>query len=336
MKSNDDFPGISIVIACLNEEKHIGKCLDSLLAQNYSGSMEIIIADGGSSDGTPKILSQYEKDNSFIKIIENKKKIQSAGRNSAIRSAKYDLVAYIDAHSFAAYDWLTQLYRAYERLTGDDDAVIGVGSIHLDADESTFTKATKSVFNSFAGGNMLTSYSDKKGISETNTAYACLYNKSKLIAAGLYDESFVKGEDLELNWRLTKKLGFKLFVNSSAITYYHMKPDISGLIRQINSYGFWRLKVMQKLKTISIGSVLPVLFYLFIALSLAVSFLFPILLLLAIPLYFLYLFVILIESVSISFRIGESFVLIFTIILSIHLSYVTGFMEALIFGKRSE
>ena len=42
-----NFPNISVIVACLNEEKYIEKCIVSLVEQDYKGRFEIIISDGG-------------------------------------------------------------------------------------------------------------------------------------------------------------------------------------------------------------------------------------------------------------------------------------------------
>ena len=66
---------VSIVIPCRNEEKYIGRCLDSVIEQDYpKDKMEILVVDGMSEDRTRKIINKYIKKYSFIKLLENPEK----------------------------------------------------------------------------------------------------------------------------------------------------------------------------------------------------------------------------------------------------------------------
>ena len=70
---------LSILIPCLNEVKYITSCLDSLIENDFNhNNYEILIIDGGSTDGTLDILNKYLEKYAFIKIIKNPKKTKSA------------------------------------------------------------------------------------------------------------------------------------------------------------------------------------------------------------------------------------------------------------------
>ena len=66
-------PLVTIVIPCRNEEKHIAKCLDAVLAQDYPGGrLEIIVVDGASTDGTRRI-GKLRKKRPPDWMLDNKK-----------------------------------------------------------------------------------------------------------------------------------------------------------------------------------------------------------------------------------------------------------------------
>ncbi len=150
-------------------------------------------------------MKNLQKITPKIKLINNPNKYQSSGRNLAILQAKFDLIAYIDGHSIADENWLSKLYSVYSELLVEDEKLIGVGSQHLNANETPLTKAIRTAFNSYLGGRYFTSFSQRNNLQKVFTTYACLYNKNKLTEIGLYNENLKKGEDLELNWRLTKQ-----------------------------------------------------------------------------------------------------------------------------------
>jgi succinoglycan biosynthesis protein ExoA len=263
------YPKITVAVAALNEEKYIAKCLDSLTGQTYPGEVEIIIADGGSTDKTREIAGEYAARG--VRVIENPKKIQAAGRNLAFRLAETALVAYIDAHSYADKNWLFSLYTAYEHLKQHDSKTCGVGSVYFDAKRSGFTLASEAAFRSILSGAGKDVFQNKTRISKVDNAYACLYEKSALESAGWYDESLPVGEDMELNQRLTGKLGRTLYVNPQAIAFYFRRDDFIGTFRQQFRYGYWRLAVMKKLGTRSSKPLAPGFFVIFLAVALLLS-----------------------------------------------------------------
>ncbi len=252
-------PLISIVVPTYNEEKYIEKCLKSLLNQSYD-NIEILIADGMSVDNTRKIITNLQKKHKNIILLDNKEKFQAQGRNLAIRKSKGDFIAYIDAHSYASKNWVRTLYDSFVKLKVEDIKIIGIGSIHKDAAKTNFSNSITLAFNSFIGGGN-SSYKESKKIKKVDTAYACLYDKKLLLKTGLYNPKFLKGQDLELNLRITKKLGYNLYVNPNAITYYYKRESYKKFFWQMYRYGFWRYKVSKHVGHYNLFSFAPLFFF---------------------------------------------------------------------------
>ncbi len=155
--SNEAKKYISIIIAILNEEDYIRKCLDSLLNQNFSrDKYEIIIIDGMSQDKTREIITEYKtRFPRIIKIFDNPKKIQAAGRNIGIKNSMGDIIIIFGGHSFADSEFLNALIRNLENAPQD---VAGVGANHFaPTDEIIFGKIMADVQNTLVGGGS-TSY----------------------------------------------------------------------------------------------------------------------------------------------------------------------------------
>jgi glycosyltransferase involved in cell wall biosynthesis len=88
---------VSIVMPCLNEEKFIGRCLDSLLANDYNKKLlEILVVDGMSQDKTREILADYCTRWGFIKVLDNPKKITPAALNIGIKASKADIIVRVE------------------------------------------------------------------------------------------------------------------------------------------------------------------------------------------------------------------------------------------------
>jgi len=253
---NKKNPFISIIIPTYNEENFIVKCITSLLNQTYEGKIEIIISDGRSTDKTCEKIKKLRSKNKNIILLDNKERYSAQGRNLAISHAKGEFIAYIDGHSFADKNWLKNLLNSYNSVKMKDRKLAAMGSIHKDAENSKFSQATTLAFNSLIGGASST-YRTTKKIKKVNSAYACLFRRDLFEKIGKYDSRFIKGQDLELNLRITQKFGYSMYINPSAITFYYKRDTIKKLFLQMFNYGYWRYKVMRHLKKYSWVTFVP-------------------------------------------------------------------------------
>src|SRR5579863_184080 len=93
-ETTNNAPFVSVVLPILNEERHIRACLESVLAQDYPGDrFEVIVADGGSTDGTRDIVSAVAARDPRVRLIDNPGRLQAAGLNRAILAGKGDVIA---------------------------------------------------------------------------------------------------------------------------------------------------------------------------------------------------------------------------------------------------
>lgn len=94
---------VSVVIPALNEEKNIGKCLESLKNQKEK-PYEIIVVDNSCKDKTAQIAKSFG-----VKVIKEKKLGISYARNAGFNAAKGDIIARIDADTVAPTDWILNI-----------------------------------------------------------------------------------------------------------------------------------------------------------------------------------------------------------------------------------
>lgn len=98
---------LAIIIPCRNEEKYIGSCLDSLLANDFRReALEIVVVDGMSTDRTREIVSEYCKNYPFINMIDNPWHIKPNALNIGIESTNSDVVMRIDEHVVYEIDYI--------------------------------------------------------------------------------------------------------------------------------------------------------------------------------------------------------------------------------------
>jgi cellulose synthase/poly-beta-1,6-N-acetylglucosamine synthase-like glycosyltransferase len=283
-----------------------------------------------SQDSTQSIVEDYIQKNNNIILLKNEKILQSSGRNLGITFAKTPLVAYIDAHSFAEKDWLEQLYSSYSKLSETDDKIIGVGSIYKNAENTLFSIASEIAFESIIIGTTKASFLKKKKIEKVDNAYACLYDIKKLTNVGLYNPELAVGEDMELNNRLTYKLGYNLYVNPDAITYYFRRNTISGIFKQQMNYGFWRLKVLKLLDMFNFKVFAPGIFLLILFLLFVFSFFSKFSLFLFIFLILIYLLIIILSTIYYSLKSKKILSYLIFIFPAIHFGYGFGVLKSLL------
>lgn len=104
-------PEISVVIPCYNAARYVAAAVRSALAQR-TGSMEIIVVDDGSSDGSAQVVRQQF---SSVDVVEQPNLGVAAARNAGIRRARGEWIAFLDADDV----WLPGKIAAQRRLLAD-------------------------------------------------------------------------------------------------------------------------------------------------------------------------------------------------------------------------
>src|SRR3954463_8850463 len=98
-------PMVTIGMPCLNEERFIEHCVRSVLAQDYPADrIEVLVADGGSTDATREILARLTVADSRIRMIDNPDRLQASAMNRMIRAARGEVIIRMDVHCEYAPD----------------------------------------------------------------------------------------------------------------------------------------------------------------------------------------------------------------------------------------
>lgn len=99
---------VSVVIPCLNEERHLPRALKALAAGQDLPD-EIVVADGRSTDATADIARAFG-----ARVVDNAKRHAAAGRNVAFAETTGDVVAFVDADCVPARDWCLRIRGSFE------------------------------------------------------------------------------------------------------------------------------------------------------------------------------------------------------------------------------
>jgi len=240
MDTQRDRPFVSVVIPARNEAQHIEDCLSALRTQTYPPELiEIIVADGGSTDGTADLVAATTTADPRVRLISNPSGRTASGLNAAIREAGGDVILRMDGHAVPAP---TYVERCVGRL--ESDAVWAVGGRMVKSSSSRLGRAIAAASSSpFGVGDSVFHYAEK--VQAVESVYLGCWPRWVFDRIGSFDEEMVRTEDDELSYRIRQAGGTILFDPSIEVAY-RPRESLGALFDQHRQYGFWKVRVFQK------------------------------------------------------------------------------------------
>jgi glycosyltransferase involved in cell wall biosynthesis len=102
---------ISLIICAYNEEKYIGKCLESVFAQTPENLLEVLVINNASTDKTAEIAAKY----SGVRVVSEPNKGLTKARQRGLTEAKGELLAFVDADSLVPKNWFAIINREFAK-----------------------------------------------------------------------------------------------------------------------------------------------------------------------------------------------------------------------------
>jgi len=311
-------PGVSVVLPILNEERFLVDAISAILAQQYSGELEVILALGPSKDRTNEIAAELRAKDSRIVLVENPTGRTAAGLNAAIAASKFEIICRIDGHAEISKSYINDAVEIMESSNA-----VNVGGIMAAVGKTGFENAVARAMRSPIGvGGARFHVGGTAGPADT--VYLGVFKKSAINAAGGYDSRFIRAQDWELNFRL-REAGGTIWFDPRLEVVYRPRPNLKALAKQYFEYGRWRRAVTRHHKgTINYRYLAPPIATLIIALSLITG--------IAIyPLFFIpaltYATAILIASLAIGKSAIERLCLP-AVLATMHISWGVGFLSS--------
>ncbi|MBP6822088.1 MAG: glycosyltransferase family 2 protein [Acidobacteria bacterium] len=324
-----ELPFVTVVMPVRNESGYIERCLNAVVEQDYPAErMEIIIADGMSTDTTREIIQSFQSRFANIRLIDNPGKIAPTGLNRATEMAAGEIIARVDGHCEIAPDYIS---RAVEHLQNEEPngIVDGVGGpIETIGETATAEVIAAAMSSAFGVGNSAFRTVKDKTMLADSIAFP-VYTRLIIERAGGYDEELVRNQDDEYNYRL-RKLGAKLLLAADVRSRYYSRGTMQKLFKQYFQYGFWKVRVLQKHpRQMSVRQFIPPAFVLSLLCSLCIAAISWVGWWIFAGIIGCYLTVNLLASVRISLSSSPrplQFFLLPVVFASLHLSYGLGFL----------
>ena len=245
MKSAGDhvgtaWPGVSVVMPVLNEERHLEAAVRRVLDQEYPGELEVIIAVGPSSDRTPEIAAGLAAVDSRIRVVDNPAARTPAALNVGIAAAEHEIIVRVDGHGELTDGYIK---RAVELL--DETGAANVGGV-MDAQGTTpFEEAVAAAYTTRLGLGGGAFHLADSPAAEAETVFLGVFRKDALVSVGGFDESMHRAQDWELNYRL-RSSGHRIWFSPELRVTYRPRSTLRALAKQMYETGTWRREVVRR------------------------------------------------------------------------------------------
>lgn len=232
---------ISIVCPVFNEEAYIGPLLE-MYSRVEPKDKELILIDGGSTDRTKQIVSEYLRRDGSVSIFENPKRFVPYALNLALKHCKGDIIVRWDAHTTYEANYLTAILEVFAR-TGADI----VGGPMRAVGKSSFQKAVAAATSSrFGVGNSSFHFEDYEGPADS--VYLGAWKKEVFDKIGYFDEQMWRNQDDEFHYR-AKAAELKIYQSPSIQSAYYPRSSLHTLYSQYFGYGLFKPLVLRKVRS---------------------------------------------------------------------------------------
>lgn len=274
-------PFITILIPCRNERGFIEACLTSIATNGYPAErLEIVVIDGMSDDGTRGILDAYAGQHGSVRVIDNPGRTTPSGLNLGLRKAQGSVVVRVDAHTCLEPGYLRRCVDALDEYGAD--VVCGVMET-VPASASAMGKAIAAVLSHpFGVGNSYfrihvsrptwvdtvfcgcyrREIFDRVSVAEQVDACGAQPTGSHIRdERGPFNESLIRGQDMDFSLRL-RKAGGRMLLLPDIRSRYYARSTIRSFWKQNWNNGLWAILPFAYAKgaSITLRHLVPMLF----------------------------------------------------------------------------
>lgn len=220
---------ISVLTPAYNAETTLRTCVEKIFQMEFTGEIEQIIIDDGSTDGTGQLAEQLAGEYPQVKLIKKAAGGEASALNVGLEIADGEFIAILEADVEPEKNWLKELLPLFA-----DPKVMGAGGYLK-------TPAQDSWIARIAGYEI----EEKMRYKPTNTVHItsanALYRKEAFKLAGKFREELMNASlDADFNYRLVE-MGYKLIFYPTAQVYHHYKVSLGEFLARQFAYARYRV-----------------------------------------------------------------------------------------------
>ncbi len=234
-------PTVTLIMPIWNEAGFIERSLGAVLAQDYpTDRLEVLVVDGLSDDGTREVVARLLAGRPHARLLDNPRRIVPTALNLALAEARGEVVVLVGGHTLIAPDYVRRCVEALAE-TGADCA----GGVLSTVAEAGVTQSIALAQSSrFGVGDASFRVGRERGGYVDTVAFGA-YRRQIFERIGLFDEELVRNQDDEFNYRL-RAAGGRIWLDPRIRSTYYARSTLRSLWRQYFQYGFWKVRVFQK------------------------------------------------------------------------------------------
>ena len=257
----DPMRRISVIVPMRNEAEHVERLVADIADQDFKGDVEVLVADGASTDGSAGLLLEAARRHGVdVTVIENPAGLVSPGLNACLRQVTGELIVRLDCHSRYPTNYLSRCVLAAEETNAHN-----VGGLFVPTGRTPMERAVGIAMDSPFGGVHWTRDASAGRRVEVDTVPYGAFRRGAFELAGFFDESLVRDQDDEFNFRL-RRAGGRVVMDPTICIFYTPRGSLRAVGRQYYEYGLWKVPVMVKHRgVISARSMVPLAFVVSIA-----------------------------------------------------------------------
>jgi succinoglycan biosynthesis protein ExoA len=232
-------PKVSVVIPMLNESGYIEECVRGFLSQTYPAELiEILVIDGGSTDGSREIVEEMAADELRLSVVDNPRRVAAAAANLGIERARGEVLCFLSAHGVPDPEYVATSVHLLQ-----DTGAVGVGGRYEHVGANPPSRAVGLAMASPFG--MASPHRTGTERGDVDTISHPTFWRQPMVDAGGYDEGLISNEDYEFNYRL-RLAGGRLVFCPEISSVYRPRGSLRALSRQFFAYGRGKAAVLRR------------------------------------------------------------------------------------------